>query len=63
MFKTGEILALAGLVLLLFSKMGGRRMKRGQTSGARGPAGFLAYGDIVAFTLMLTGLVVIYLQK
>jgi len=61
--KTGEILALAGMVVLLLNNLGRRRGKQGRPPVARGLARFLAYGDYVAFGLILAGLVVIYLQK
>ena len=61
--KTGEILALAGMGVLLLNNLGRRRGKPGRAPAARGLARFLAYGDFVAFGLILAGLVVIYLQK
>jgi hypothetical protein len=61
--KSGEIIALAGLVVLLLNKMGVRRGQQGRPAAPRGLARFLPYGDFVAFGLILVGLVVIYLQK
>ena len=61
--KTGEILALAGMAVLLLNNLGRRRVKQGRPPAARGLARFLAYGDYVACGLILAGLVVIYLQK
>ena len=61
--KTGEILALAGMVMLLLTNLGRRRGKQSKPPAARGLARFLAYGDFVACGLILAGLVVIYLQK
>ena len=61
--KSGEIIALAGLVVLLVNKMGGRRGKPGRAPARRGLARFVAYGDYVACGLILAGLVVMYLQK
>jgi hypothetical protein len=61
--STGEILALAGMGVLLLNNLGRRQVKQGRVS-PRGILGrFLAYGDYVAFGIILAGLVVIYLQK
>jgi len=60
---SGEILALAGMVMLLLTNLGRRRGKPGQSTARRGLARFLPYGDFVACGLILAGLVVIYLQK
>ena len=61
--RSGEILALAGMGVLLLNSLGRRRVKQGRPLPRRGLARFLAYGDFVAFGLILAGLVVIYLQK
>jgi len=61
--KTGEILALAGMGVLLLNNLGRRRGKQSKPPAARGLARFLAYGDFVACGLILAGLVVMYLQK
>ena len=61
--KSGEIIALAGMLVLLVNNLGRRRAKQGRLPGVRGLARFLAYGDFVAFGIILAGLVVIYLQK
>jgi hypothetical protein len=61
--QAGEILALAGMGVLLLNNLGRRRVKQGKPAAARGLARFVAYGDYVAFGLILAGLVVIYLQK
>ena len=62
--KTGEILALAGMGVLLLNNLGRRRVKQSKPPAARGGlARFLAYGDFVALGLILAGLVVMYLQK
>ena len=60
---SGEILALAGMGVLLLNNLGRRRVKQGKPPAARGLARFVAYGDFVACGLILAGLVVIYLQK
>ena len=60
---TGEILALAGMGVLLLNNLGRRRVKQSKPSAFRGLATFVAYGDFVACGLILAGLVVIYLQK
>ena len=60
---TGEILALAGMGVLLLNNLGRRRVKQGKPPVTRGLARFVAYGDFVALGLILAGLVVIYLQK
>ncbi len=59
---TGEILALVGMVVLLLSNMGRRRARVGQLPKG-GLMRLLAWGDFVAFGLILTGLVVMYLKK
>jgi hypothetical protein len=60
---TGEILALAGMGVLLLNNLGRRQVKQGRVA-PRGILGrLLAYGDFVACGLILAGLVVIYLQK
>jgi hypothetical protein len=61
--KSGEILALAGMGVLLLHNLGRRRAKQGRPLPGRGLARFLAYGDFVACGLILAGLVVIYLQQ
>ena len=61
--STGEILALAGMGVLLLNNLGRRRVKQGKGPAPRGLARFVAYGDFVACGLILAGLVVIYLQK
>jgi hypothetical protein len=61
--RSGEILALAGMGVLLLNNLGRRQVKQGRVP-PRGILGrFLAYGDYVACGLILAGLVVIYLQK
>ncbi|MFZ5447929.1 MAG: hypothetical protein ACOZFS_04755 [Thermodesulfobacteriota bacterium] len=61
--QTGEILALIGMGVLLFSNLGRRRARQEQASANRGLTRWLAWGDFVAFGLILAGLVVMYLQK
>ena len=60
---TGEILALAGMGVLLLNNLGRRRVKQSKPPVSRRLARFVAYGDFVACGLILAGLVVIYLQK
>lgn len=48
--------------VLLLSNMGRRRARQGQL-GKGGVIRMLAWGDFVAFGLILAGLVVMYLQK
>jgi hypothetical protein len=60
--QTGEILALVGMVVLLLSNMGRRRVRQGQLPKG-GLMRMLAWGDFVAFGLILVGLVVMYLKK
>jgi hypothetical protein len=59
--KLGEILALVGMGLLLLNKMGRRRVRQGGASP--GLAKWVAWGDFLAFGVILAGLVVMYLQK
>ena len=60
--QAGEILALAGMGVLLLSNMGRRRTRQGRPVKG-GLIRMLAWGDFVAFGLILAGLVVMYLQK
>jgi hypothetical protein len=59
--KSGEILALVGMGVLLLNKMGRRRVRQG--SASRGLTKWVGWGDFLAFGLILAGLVVMYLQK
>jgi len=61
--QAGEILALAGMGVLLVSNLGRRGVRQGRAGAKRGLAKWLSYGDFVAFGLILAGLVVMYLQK
>jgi len=61
--QTGEILALAGMGVLLLNNLGRRRVRQGRPPAVRGLARWLAWGDFLAFGLILAGLVVMYLQK
>jgi hypothetical protein len=63
MLRSGEMLALAGMGVLLLNNLGRRRVKQGRPLPGRALGRFLAYGDFVAFGLILAGLVVMYLQK
>jgi hypothetical protein len=61
--QTGEILALAGMGVLLLNNMGRRRARQGKVPPKGRLAQMLSWGDYVAFGLILAGLVVIYIQK
>ena len=61
--KSGEIIALAGMGVLLLNNLGRRRARQGRPPAAGGLGRWLAYGDVAAFGLILVGLVVMYLQK
>jgi len=61
--QTGEILALAGMGVLLLNNMGRRRVRQGKLQAKGGLARMLSWGDYIAFGLILAGLVVIYIQK
>ena len=60
--QTGEIVALAGMVVLLLNNMGRRRARQGKVP-AGGLARMLSWGDYVAFGIIFVGLVIIYIQK
>jgi hypothetical protein len=60
---SGEILALAGMGVLLLNNLGRRQVKQGRVAPSGILGRFVAYGDFLACGLILTGLVVIYLQK
>jgi hypothetical protein len=61
--NTGEIIALAGMGVLLLNNLGRRQVKQGRVAPGSILGRLLAYGDFVACGLILAGLVVIYLQK
>jgi hypothetical protein len=61
--QTGEIISLAGMVVLLLNNMGRRRARQGKVPAKGGLAKLLSWGDYVAFGIILVGLVVIYIQK
>jgi hypothetical protein len=61
--KTGEIIALVGMAVLLLNNLGRRQVKQGRVAPRSILARCLAYGDFAACGLILAGLVVIYLQK
>ena len=63
MLASGEILALAGMGVLLLNNLARRRVRQGKPPAARSLVRFVAYGDFVACGLILAGLVVIYLKK
>ena len=60
---SGEIIALAGMGVLLLNNLGRRQVKQGRVPPRSLLGRLLAYGDYVAFGIILAGLVVIYLQK
>ena len=62
-FKLGEILAMAGMGVLLLNNLGRRQVKQGRVLARSILGRVVAYGDFVACGLILAGLVVIYLQK
>jgi hypothetical protein len=61
--QTGEIIALAGMVVLLLSNLGRRQSRQGRLPAKRRLARMLSWGDFLAFGLILLGLVVMYIQK
>jgi hypothetical protein len=61
--KTGEIISLVGMGVLLLSNMWRRQARQGKPMARRGFARWLVYGDFVAFGIILVGLVVMYWQK
>ncbi len=61
--KAGEIVALVGMGALLLNNLGRRRVRQGRPPVKGRLAKLLAYGDFVAFGIILAGLVVMYLQK
>jgi hypothetical protein len=60
---SGEIIALAGMGVLLLNNLGRRQVKQGRVAPRSILGRLLAYGDYVACGIILAGLVVIYLQK
>jgi hypothetical protein len=61
--QLGEILALAGMGVLLLNNLGRRRVRQGRQPANQGLGRWMAWGDYVAFGLILVGLVVMYIQK
>ncbi len=62
-FKSGELLAIAGLLLLLVHKLVHRRLLKSRQT-ARGLERFwLQWGDVVVFLVILAGLTLMWTQK
>jgi hypothetical protein len=61
--QTGEIVALAGMGVLLLNNMGRRRARQGKVPAKGGLARMLSWGDYVAFGIIFVGLLIIYIQK
>ncbi len=51
------------MVVMLLNSMSRRRIKQGRAPAGGALGRFAAYGDFVAFGLILAGLVIMYLQK
>jgi hypothetical protein len=49
--------------VLLLNNLGRRRVRQGRVPAGRGLAKWLAWGDFIAFGLILGGLVLMYLEK
>ena len=61
--KSGEILALTGLLLLLVHKLGRRQLLKSRQPD-RGLVRFwLSWGDLVVFLIILAGLTLMWSQK
>jgi hypothetical protein len=61
--KSGEFLALVGLILLLVHNMARRQMRKSKKP-VRGLAGFwLQWGDLAVFLVILAGLTLMWSQK
>ena len=56
MVRTGEILALAGMGVLLLNNLGRRQVKQGRGVPRGIPGRCLAYGDFVALGIIVAGL-------
>ena len=62
--KLGEITALVGLVVLLLTGMGRRRVRQGKLPAKQNLVKWLFLrGDVVAFVIIFAGLVLMYLKK
>ncbi len=61
--NAGVILALVGMVVMLLNNVSRRQVKQGRVPAGGALGRFAAYGDLVAFGLILAGLVIMYLQK
>ena len=60
----GEVVALVGMVVLLLTGMGRRRVRQGRRPAGGGLGTWLVgRGDVVAFVIILAGLALIYLHK
>jgi len=62
--KLGEIIALVGLVVLLLTGMGRRRVRQGKLPAKQNLVKWLFLrGDVVAFVIIFVGLVLMYIKK
>ena len=62
-FKSGELLALVGLLLMLVHNLVRRRLVKSRRT-ARGLDRFwLQWGDVVVFLTILAGLTLMWIQK
>ena len=62
-FKSGELLAIAGLLLLVVHNVVRRQLKKSRQP-VRGLARFwLQWGDVVVFLVILAGLTLMWTQK
>jgi uncharacterized membrane protein len=60
----GEVVALVGMVVMLLTGMARRRVRQGRRPAGGGLGAWLVgRGDVVAFVLIVAGLVLMYLQK
>jgi hypothetical protein len=61
--QVGQILALAGLALLILGTMGRRRSRGWRGPGARGLSRWWHWSDLAAYGLILAGLVIMWAKK
>ncbi len=63
-YGLGEIVALVGMVVLLLTGMGRRRVRQGKLPAKENLVKWLVWrGDVVAFVIILAGLVLMYIKK
>jgi hypothetical protein len=62
--ELGEVVALVGMVVMLLTGLARRRVRQGRRPAGGGLGAWLVgRGDVIAFVIILAGLVLMYLHK